>query len=354
MPNDCPSLMPDRHLTIICCLVAMALSASASWGDVVWLKPDASSQTPTRRTGTILDYRGTGLQLRSLAGREATIAANKVARIEYKKHKRHQLGDAAFASGDYAAADEHYAAALRGTNRSDRQQTEKRGWVRAELTAASLRCKVALGDEGAAGRLFVTLVRHDPDSIHLGLIPLAWTSASTAKETSVRAWTRGVDAPAVRLLAASHLLRSPRRANALADLEALAKGDNPDIARLASAQLWLTKVPTATEKDLARWQKTIEQMPDDLRAGPYYVLGRGYAARKQYQRAALMQMRVAILFPHRGDLTAESLLSAGSSLAALKQNDEAIRVLREVVADYPKAYAATEATERLDRLGAEP
>ena len=322
--------------------------------DVVWQRSGKAASKVTRRTGTILEYRGAGLRLRTLGGREVVIPTKDVVRFKYEKRELHKQGDAAFARGEYTAAYDDYIKAMRSGKKTDGNEVERRSWVRAELSAAALQCMVALGEYEAAGKLFVNLVRRDKDTVYFHLIPLAWTSASNVTESKVKAWIRASDTPAVQLLAASHLLRSPRRAHALAKLKSLAQDDDLRVAQLASAQLWLTRIPTATDDDLQRWREMIEKLPENLRGGPYYVLGRGYAARKQYQRAALALMRVPILFPHQGDLAAESLLAAGSSLASLRQTDEAVRVFREVMDDYPESFAAKEATERLERIGDSP
>lgn len=330
----------------------ISASAPVAWAeDVVWYTTAKEPSKETRRGGTILDYRGDGLQLRTLAGREVTIPAEDVTRIQYDKNEQHRSGDAAFARDEYQAAFDHYQKAMRGDKRSG-QGAEKRGWVRAELTAASLRCRVAMGDYGTAGRLFVNLIRRDEASVHLHLIPLAWTSEASAGELKAKAWSRGSEHPAVLLLTASHLMRTPRRDVAIADLQRLAQSDDLDMARLASAQLWLTQVPTATDADLLRWRQTIDKLPEKLRGGPYYVLGRGYAARKRFQPAALTLMRVPILFPDQRDVAAEALLSAGAALSALGEPGEAARLFREVTSEYPKSYAAQEATGRLEKLQA--
>lgn len=319
--------------------------------DTVWYRSAKADGQETRRGGTILDYRGDGLRLRTLAGREMQIPHENVIRVEYVKSPAEQQGDAAFARKDYDAALKHYEVALRGSGESDTRPNKQRDWVRAELVAAQLRCQVALGDYDDAGTLFVKLAKRDADTIHLPLIPLAWTSEASVGERRARSWSRTTDAPAVKLLVASHLLRTPRRATALGELEQLTQSEDLDVARLAMAQRWLTQVPTASVQDLARWNATVEKMPPKLRAGPYYVLGRGYAATGQYEPAALALMRVPILFPHRRLMAAEALLGAGRALTTMKREDEAVRVLREVVADYPDSFAAKEAKQRLEQLG---
>jgi len=321
--------------------------AAASIGianDIVWYHADAGSDKETRRAGTIQSYDNNGLVLRTLGGREITIPVDQVVRFEYPKSKMHQDADQAAALEDFAAARLYYRNALRADK-------EKRAWVRTQLTAKAMECRQALGDYKRAGDLFVNLARRDADRVFLDKMPLAWTSSASVAERVAKGWLEDSDRASVQLLAASHMKRSPSREQALAILRKLAKGSDTEIALLASCQLWQTQIPTATDDDVKRWARTIEKLPERLRSGPYFVVGRGQAVRKQHQAAALTMMRVPILFPRQKDIAAEALLYAGSSLSSIGQKEEATRVLRELVAGYPDSYAAKEAKQRLEKLG---
>ena len=152
------------------------------------------------------------------------------------------------------------------------------------------------------------------------------------------------------LLGASHLITTSARPAALNRLKQLALGMDGRIARLAQAQTWRAAVVTADARQLARWEAAIEAMPEPLRAGPYYVLGLGWAQRQAWEQAALALLRVPILYPQHRTVAARSLLDAGRSLEKLDRPHQAAGLYRELMKDYPNSRSATEARARLEEL----
>ncbi|REJ69492.1 MAG: hypothetical protein DWQ31_04510 [Planctomycetota bacterium] len=332
---------------LVVVVLVPVVDSRAAAADTVWYRTGGSESREARRGGKIVQYDNGGLRVETLAGRDVTIPAERVVRIEYDKTKAQQSAEEAFAQGDFGDAYRYYRVVLR-------DRDERRDWVRSRVMADAIRCRIATGDYDDAGDLFARLAERGADLVYFEQIPLAWTAAATVKERIAEKWLNRSEAATVQLLAASHLTRSSQRDRALALLRDLAAHENRDLARLASARLWLTQLPTATESDLVRWKATVEKLPERLRVGPYYVLGRGYALKKQYEQAALTLMRVPVQFPLHRDLGAESLLIVGSALAELGRADEAERVLREVVEDHADSLAAQEATQRLGQLRGTP
>jgi len=130
----------------------------------------------------------------------------------------------------------------------------------------------------------------------------------------------------------------------------LAQDQDPRIAGLAKAQTWRQSLAGVSDAQIASWRQTIERLPEELRAGPSYVLGRALAQRGEHETAALTLLRVPILYPRETELAAAALLEAGRALERLEQREEAAGLYREVLGEWPNDSAATEAAARLEAL----
>jgi hypothetical protein len=196
------------------------------------------------------------------------------------------------------------------------------------------------------------MVRRVPDTPYLDAIPLVWQSylPSPGLERKARAWLESQDAPAVALMGASWLLSGRDALTARQTLEGLAASRNSSLAALAQAQLWRRQVVTATARDLSQWQTTVESMPEALRAGPYFVLGKALSHHDRFEAAALSVLRVPILYPQHRLLAAEALVGAGQWLERLGQTDEARRLYQEAAQDYANTTAAELARQQIARL----
>jgi len=80
----------------------------------------------------------------------------------------------------------------------------------------------------------------------------------------------------------------------------------------------------------------VENLPDSLRAGPYYLLGLAYARLQNDEQAVLSWMRVPILFPENRPLAAQSLQEAAKSFRRLGREKEEQTLLNELKRDYPE------------------
>jgi tetratricopeptide (TPR) repeat protein len=230
---------------------------------------------------------------------------------------------------------------------------EPREWVQREILAQCVRCLKDLGRIEQAGDVFLSLVQRDPATRHFGRIPLGWQTGqpSGTLERKAQEWMQDSQPPAARLIGASWLLPTRHRAQAIEVLRGAAARGEASIAALAEAQLWRTRVAMADEAELQRWRGLIEQMPRELRAGPYYTLAQGLAARGQHQQAALAWMRVPIL--HADDdraLAAAALLSAAGQLERIGEPPQAVVLYREIVRDYAGTPSSGQARAQLERL----
>ncbi len=236
--------------------------------------------------------------------------------------------DAAMAAGRFNQALVLYQKAMEGN-------PPRR--TRLRIITGSVRCYQALDRPELAGEAFLLLVRDDPQTPQFNCIPLAWLPRrpSVSLEQTAGKWL-GRNEPTSQLLGASHLLTTVNRSQAMATLRRLAVGSDRRVAQLAMAQTWRTTLTTADDEQLDAIEQTIRRMPERFTAGPYFVLGRAYLQRQQWEKAALALLHVPILYPLQRPLAAQSLADAGRAMEQLGQTDQAVRLYRELIRTYPE------------------
>ena len=147
-----------------------------------------------------------------------------------------------------------------------------------------------------------------------------------------------------QLIGASWLLGGPNRDKGIKLLEELSRDIDPRIKNLAIAQLWRTRVG-ANRKQVEVWQKTVDQMPRDLRAGPYLVLADAQARAGWTDMAIVNLMRIPILFAEQKTLSAAALYRTGNLLHNTGNTEQAQSILNELVTNYPQTIWAQQATQ---------
>ncbi|MBI3465405.1 MAG: hypothetical protein HY000_20470 [Planctomycetes bacterium] len=332
-------------------LVLMFVAApTMSAEDAVYFSSPDRESARTKITGEVVELTGTEVRIRSPGGGERKFPADRVVEVVTKRTPEQLAGNALLAEGEYQQALSKFRAALADGN-------EQRGWVRREIVAQIVRCYMGLGQTTAASDAFLNLVRSDPATRSFDCIPLAWLPAQASQElqSAAQKWLKHEESNSTatataRLLGASHLLATPQRDVAVAELQRLAGNDDVRIAALAKAQLWNSRLATAAEGDLRKWSTAIEQMPELVRAGPYFVLGRALARKQRFEQAATTLLRVPILYPADRELAARSLVEAGACLQQLQQSQEAGSLYREVLDRHRASAAAAEAQTRLAAL----
>lgn len=332
-----PHAQPERNLLRPAVRAAIALVAAlvglpAAAQDTVFVASETSPQGQLKLSGRIVDYTGAGLNIELTGGVPRNIPADQVVRIETNYSRFQVEADRLFAKREFSSALALYSQARNG---------ESRAWVRRQITAQMVWCLQALERWAQAGEEFLVLVRSDPATIHFDCIPLAWIPAELPRdlEQAAGAWIDREDLPAAVLLGASHLLPTSAGPRALTRLKQLTTASDPRVAQLAAAQTWRPATVTADRAQLASWSRQIDQMPEPLRAGPYYVLGLAWAQQQQYQQAALAWMRLPILYPQHRLLAMRSLQEASRALERLGRNDQAATLRAELVRSYQKKNA---------------
>lgn len=333
-----PSLALRAGITVA---LLFLFSSPLTAEDTVYLRGEKPGDADIKVVGDITDYTGQMISIKPPAGVLRNYPGNRVLRIESTWTSQHEAGDKAFAAGDYAMALKQYSLALNADDRT---------WVRRMLLAQLVWCYRNLGDYTTAAERFIALVGSDPNTPYFAAIPLQWTSGEKIDETKANTWMAQRGQPAVQLIGASHLLfGNSNHPTATATIRELTRSADPRIAALATGQLWRTLLISAQASDLDRWAEMIEKMPEELQAGPYFVLGTTLARQGQSERAALALLRPPVLYPSQRSLASESLLAAADELAKLKQTDDAARLYREVTAHYSGTNASKAAQSRLEK-----
>ncbi|HXT58183.1 MAG TPA: tetratricopeptide repeat protein, partial [Pirellulales bacterium] len=327
------------------CVCLLGLTLGAARADVVELLSPSNPRARSRITGKVLEYTGREIVIQVHGGREFKRPGALVVAIETDWPAGIAEGDARFAAGDFKLARDQYSTAIR---------EEKRTWARRKILAKIIACYKAQGQFEQAGRLFLGLVREDPDSPDFALIPLAWLPAEPPPGLAQTAeqWLEDLETPAALLLGASHLLPTARRATALERLALLGKDKDRRIDALTQAQTWRTQLAAANDGQVERWQRAIQEFPEALRAGPYFVLGQALARRDKASEAVLALLHVPILYPQERQLASESLLAAAQLLEKRAQHAAAAQLYQELLSGYPNTRAAAEAVSHSERPGA--
>ena len=335
-----------RSLSISSSLaLLLAFSAELHGEDTVIYATGTDSSGRGTTTGTIIDFTGERLVLRTSGGRDQNIPTPRVVEIKTTWSPQKLAGDELVHAGEYEEAVSNYLDALRN---------ERRDWARRQIMAHCIRCYRELAQFDRAAEAFLILLRQDPKTQYFDSIPLSWSpyQPSLTFQRKATAWLDGGQSATARLLGASWLLSTGTRATAIAALRELTADSDARIASLAEAQLWRTQIVTAKPQDIVRWQKLVTRMPEELRGGPYFTLGRALARQKQSEQAALAFLRVPILYPKDSRLAAAALLSAARELERIAQTKEAVALYREIVRDHSQTPAAAEASSRLENLAA--
>ena len=319
-------------LGLACLLGCVSRQVAAE--DVVHLSSPSNRQARSRISGEVVEYTGRQLVVKLADGREIKRPGQQVVAIETEWPAGKAEGDRFFDEHQFQSAREKYVAAVR---------KESRPWARRAIMARVIACYRELNQFEAAGKLFLALLREDPETPYFDEIPLAWPPVEpspTLLETA-RQWLAD-DNPLAGLLGASHLLSTPERQSSLDRLSRLAAEKDQRIASLAEAQAWRAAIPAAGEDQCAPWERRVESFPDALRAGPYWVLGRALAQHGETERALLAFLHVPIVYPQARLLAADALHAAAQLLEKMGDQPAALRLCRELVDHYPESSRAAE------------
>jgi hypothetical protein len=330
----------ERTIKLLACIGLGLIAQRGASDDVVVARSASDAAVPVRRTGEIVDYTGTQLTLRTSLGRDEMIPASRIIEVQTAWSPAHEQARAARRAGKLAEAVDKYDEARRQDARPFAQRQ-----IAAELAGALLE----LGKVGAAGEEFLKIAAQDPQTIHFDVIPVAWQAATLDADSERQAvgWLADARSPVARLLGASWLVGSSRKAEVDAALAELAASKDKHIAPLAQIQRWRTRLATASTGDLEGWSRELAAMPAPVQAAGWYVLGDGYARHDEPERAAIAYLKPPLVFRDQPALAADGLLAAARQLEKLGQTAEAAGLYKEIVRDFGHLAAADEAREAL-------
>jgi len=334
-------------ITLFAIVVATgALTQSATvWGDPPNLETiHYTDRGGTREVrGTIENFNRRKLQIVLPSGQRRTIDAKKVVGIDTRRTPGHR-------AARLAAANQQYAKASRGYFRLLENGSEDRDWVQREIRYELVLALAGEGKYGLAAREFSKLWASDCPPSYFSAIPLVWTGGfvcSPQTETIAEGWLHS-QSDVERLMGASLLIGSGKTEDATKTVRELAQTATNPVAALALCQSLRPRVPKATEEYIRICRQAIDRLDPTFRDGPYYILGRLYAAKGQHEKAAVAAMRVPILFQNPR-LAAESLLTAGKSMIKSGLIEDGHRIYEELISSYPQSKAAEEARREMKR-----
>lgn len=279
----------------------------------------------------IVDYTGEKITVSLQSGaNQKTYPSNQVIEVRTGWVESHERGRKQFDDRRIDEATKSFQEAL---------TSESRIWVRREILASLARCALWKGDRAVAGTRFLMILESDVTTRHFSVIPLVWASenVSSSAKSQARVWlTHELDA--ARLIGASLLLDDNQLdESAQLELTALQRSNDERVRQLAQAQLWRLKLRNldVSDLELQRWDDRIQQIPSSLRAGPSYLLGRGWKMRREHDRAATALLWLPLMDDAEHRLAARAGYEAAESLRRLGQTADARRVLQEIATRFP-------------------
>lgn len=291
-----------------CLFSGLCLTSVCRADDRVTFIPRGASD-PVVLIGTIEDLTGAELQFRR-SGQTVSdhYPADAVVSFQTWRTEVHLQGIELLKTGENALSEQALLKSLR---------EESRHWVLREILADLVRCAIRRGDWEAAGERFRQITDQDPLTPHWNVAPTFWAphSLSDQQKALARQWMREENPP-LRLMAASWLLLDPVYGEpAEKMLVELSRGSNSFVTSLARTQQWRLRLGSdISEVELRRWQSEMGHLPRPLRAGPQYLIGRGWQQRHEWRTAAAELLWVGMVYTDNEDLSARSLVEAGGAL----------------------------------------
>jgi signal peptidase II len=337
-------------LLLCCCGVGSAQEDDPNLGSDRVTVQQAGRTSRITVTGDIQDYTGRGLILkRRSGGGLMRYSRDEVIDVVTSHSRRHIEGRKLLAEGRIAEADAAFTQAL---------DEEDRTWVRRDILASQVKCALWRGDDRLAAQRFLHIVDSDSDTLYFGLMPLVWqeqpSASVVAAAADARRWLQG-PSDASRLIGASWLAHGGEKSQALLVLRTLSSAPQPNIQRYAQMQLWRARLDAGdvTAAELRRWVKLVEDLAPDLRAGPMFVIGRGYELQRDDLNAAAAFLWLPFEHPHLRDLASEAQARAAEALLRAGDRPAATQQAREVLARFPDSVGETRAKALQQRLSTE-
>lgn len=308
--------------------------------DTVFTRNPESGQTVVRK-GRIVDWRGGVLRLEANASiRE--IANDWIERIETEWNEHYLLAQSRIAERNFAAATAALQTAV---------AEETREWARHIAQAELIRILEIQGEPQAAAEHYLRILADDPQTRFYWVIPLDWRGGDIppALLAAARQW-RDAKSPWLSLLGASWTFSGGDQTIAAKVLERWSQDIQPQVAHLATAQLWRLQQLTAKAPEISRWEKQWERMPIEIQAGPALMIAMAKQRQGQSEDAVLWFLRIPILHAEQYLLSATALQQAAVILKNQQQNAAAQRLWLEIIRDFPDTSSSQQAQNSIQSL----
>ena len=336
-----------RRLAIPAILIVLLCPTQAWSQDRVVLQAPSGSGAMTISCD-IVEFTGQEITIRPRAGSGLKrYPADRVLSVETTKTTAHAQAEELYGQHRLEAAESAFETAMR---------QEPRAWMRREILAGLVRCALCRGHRAVAGNRFLLLQQSDSSTPHFPLIPLAWTTEPSSTEgdakTHALLWLAETSEVA-KLLGASLLLDDSEKGRAAQTaLTELTSSGDVRVRTLARSQLWRVQLRSSSVShlEIEHWTRDAERMPKSLRAGPYYLIGRGHTLRREYEQAATSFLWLPLVYSDSPYLTARATLSAAETLEEMGQERESRDLYREIVSRFQQTEFAQLAESRL-KLG---
>ncbi|MCH8830189.1 MAG: hypothetical protein IID45_11490 [Planctomycetes bacterium] len=298
---------------------------------------------------SIIDYTGKSIRVLGRNGEIRSFDTADVLTVSTPQLREQVVGERALSLRDTKTARQSLEAAL---------IKETRLWVRRDLLAALVKTALMSGDFSSACSRFVLIVKSEPETRHLGLLPLLWGPRIIKADLKARArqWTlqSGTFQPLIG--ASILLLDADWTRTAENTLKRLARSRNQAVRDLARIQLWRKRMRAGrlSRAELEHWQGDIERLPEPMRGGPYYLLGRAYQQRRENEQAAAAFLWLPLVYSQDHHLAGRACLEAADALIDVGQNRSARILYREVIARFADTSFAQDAKAQLKMLTALP
>ena len=255
-------------------LMFFVASGNAARSDQVWIEPQRPTSTQSDwypraieiHSGNVLRFDNEQLRFQPTGdAEEMVIAASRVLWIEPAEVSDLEAESLRlFASGEYSSSLQKLPEILAAKPPVWRQQ-----WI--TMTAAVAAWKT--GRAEIALELVGQLDRRPLPPIAIAWLPIAWTNRSLPANVVNAANDRLADpSPVVQLVAASWLLSSPQRNQAIAILKQLESQDRKEIVRLARILSWRAASPPEVLESSSGWEAAIDSLPMVWQTGPLTLM----------------------------------------------------------------------------------
>jgi tetratricopeptide (TPR) repeat protein len=294
--------------------------------------PETGQQV--NRKGRIVSWRGDTLQLEANSSTRE-IRSDWIIRVETTWDENYLLAQLLLNKRDLQSAMTALQAVI---------VDEPREWARHQAQAELIPLLVYHGQAQQAVEQFVRLIAEDPRTRFIGAIPLNWQGGEVppALTATARQW-RESQSPWLSLLGASWTMSGGDQPEAIKVMQRWSQDIEPQIAHMASAQLWRLQQLNATPTEIARWERQWERIPSDLQAGPALMIAQAHLRQNQADQAFLWYMRIPILHNKHYQLSVSALQQAALILKNQQQIPAAQRLYQEIIRDFPGSPAAEQA-----------